>query len=493
MKKWFAIALACLMCVMSACTPANNNSSQQDASKTEESKADSKAESSQAAESSAEESSAAEVVVMSYAEYAAASDDTPVVVEAYVQGKQAWYAEKSTATVYAADKDGGYLFYNMACTQEEYAKLTEGVKIRVTGFKSTWSGEPEVAEATFEIVEGADTYVAEPVDVTASWANEDELFEKVNQKVAYKGLTVVAANDEGAAFLYNYDGSGSRGSDLYFNVAIDNTVYSFTVESFLCDENSEVYQAVEDLKVGDVIDAVGFMYWYEGMNPHITSVEVVGSAAMSGRDFLAADIDTQVVVDTFVQAKQGWDSEKSAASLYTQNDEVGFFIYNCACSKEEYDMLTEGTMIRVYGYKGEWAGEVEIVDAKFVIIDGLTFVANPVDVTEYLATETLSDYMNLKVSFSHLKVETCAEGNDAAFMYNYDGSGSRGSDLYFRVSDEAGNIYSFTVESSLCGEDTDVYKAVEALEVGSYIDMEGYLYWYEGPNPHITSVVPSAE
>ena len=40
----------------------------------------------------------------------------------------------------------------------------------------------------------------------------------------------------------------------------------------------------------------------------------------------------------------------------------------------------------------------------------------------------------------------------------------------------------------LCGPDTDVYKAVKELKVGDVVDLEGFLYWYEGPNPHITAV-----
>ena len=48
------------------------------------------------------------------------------------------------------------------------------------------------------------------------------------------------------------------------------------------------------------------------------------------------------------------------------------------------------------------------------------------------------------------------------------------------------------MEFYLCGQDTDVYKAVEALQVGDVIDLEGFLYWYEGANPHIISVTPAA-
>ena len=87
-------------------------------------------------------------------------------------------------------------------------------------------------------------------------------------------MTVEAANDDGDAFLYKWDGSGTEGDDLYFNVSLDGNTYTFTVESYLCDKDSDVYKAVQNLKVGDVVDMEGFLYWYEGVNPHITSVSV---------------------------------------------------------------------------------------------------------------------------------------------------------------------------------------------------------------------------
>ena len=52
--------------------------------------------------------------------------------------------------------------------------------------------------------------------------------------------------------------------------------------------------------------------------------------------------------------------------------------------------------------------------------------------------------------------------------------------------------YDFCVEFYLCGKDTDVYKAVEALQVGDVVDLVGFLYWYNGANPHITAVTPAA-
>ena len=205
--------------------------------------------------------------VMTHAEYMAAALESEVVIEAYVQAKQSWW--DNTATVYLQDKDGAYFVYGMACTEEDYAKIPTGTKIKVTGYKAEWSGEVEIIDATFEIMEG--NYVAEAKDVT-SLLGTDELAKHQNEFVAFKGLTVEAANDNGDAFLYNWDGSGQDGNDLYFNVSYNGQTYSFTVESYLCDNTTDVYAAVKNLKVGDVIDCEGFLYWYEGANPHITNV-----------------------------------------------------------------------------------------------------------------------------------------------------------------------------------------------------------------------------
>jgi len=214
--------------------------------------------------------------VMTYAEYEAAELDTKVVVETYVQAKQSYYAEKGTASLYTQDADGAYFLYNAACSQEDYDKLTEGAKIKVTGTKSEWSGEVEIIDATIELLDGK--YVAETLDATALLGTED-LVKHQNQKVAFKGLTVEASADADgneAPFLYNWNGSGAQGDDLYFTVSVNGNSYKFTVESYLCGADTDVYKAVEGLKVGDVIDAEGFLYWYEGVNPHITSVTVNG-------------------------------------------------------------------------------------------------------------------------------------------------------------------------------------------------------------------------
>lgn len=211
--------------------------------------------------------------VMTYAEYVAADLETEVVVETYIQAKQAWWEEdgQGKATFYTQDQDGAYFIYDMFCTEEEYEELAVGTKIKVTGYKAEWSGEVEITDASYEIEDGS--YVAEALDVTDK-LGADDLVDYQNQYVSFKDMTVEAADDSDAAYLYKWDGSGSEGDDLYFNVSSNGQTYTFTVESYLCDSTTDVYKAVKELKVGDTVDMEGFLYWYEGANPHITAVTV---------------------------------------------------------------------------------------------------------------------------------------------------------------------------------------------------------------------------
>ncbi len=288
MRKLFAVLLAlCLACSMAACAGGNTSSTSSTSTTSESTVAEdsSVAEESSAAEdsSASEESEASEAAtgdatVLSYEEYMAAELNTEVTIQAYVQAKQSYYAEQGTATVYLQDQDGGYFAYDMACTQEEYDAMTEGTCIQVSGFKSEWSGEIEIMDGQLDQIVEGDTFVAEPFDAT-SLLGTDELEQHQNEKVSFTGLTVAPSTDADgneAAFLYNYDGSGTQGDDVYFNVSYNDQTFSFVVESYLCDSESEVYKAVEALEVGQTIDCEGFLYWYEGANPHITSVTVTG-------------------------------------------------------------------------------------------------------------------------------------------------------------------------------------------------------------------------
>ena len=182
--------------------------------------------------------------VMTYAEYDAAAMDAEVVIEAYVQATQSWWDNKITA--YLQDPDGAYFCYEMACSEADAAKLTKGTKIKVTGTKGAWAGEIEIMDAKFEFVE-SEKWVAEATDVT-DLLGKDELIKHQNKYVTFKGLTVSKVEYKNGA------------------------EYSFCVERYLTDPDTAVYAAVGELEAGDVIDVEGFLYWYEGVNTHITGV-----------------------------------------------------------------------------------------------------------------------------------------------------------------------------------------------------------------------------
>ena len=203
----------------------------------------------------------------------------------------------------------------------------------------------------------------------------------------------------------------------------------------------------------------------------------MAEGVMTHADYVAAAIDSEIVVETYVQAKQSWWDNKG--TFYCQSEDGAYFLYEMPCSEEDYNKLVPGTKIKVTGYKAEWAGEVEIVDAAFEILEG-SYIAEAKDVTALLGTDELIQHQNEFVAFKGMTVESIEYKN-----------GQPGDDIYVTVSLN-GQSYSFCVEVYLTGTDTDVYKAVGELKAGDVVDIEGYLYWYEGVNTHITSVKAAA-
>jgi len=206
------------------------------------------------------------------------------------------------------------------------------------------------------------------------------------------------------------------------------------------------------------------------------------AAVMTHEEYVAAELETAVTVETYVQDTQSWWDNK--ITVYAQSEDGAYFIYNMTCSEEDAAKLVPGTKIKVSGYKAEWAGEVEIIDATFEILEAEPYIAEPVDVTELIGTEDLILHQNELVAFNGLTIEAYDE-NGAAFAYKNEND--KTDDLYFKASVN-GATSDYCVEFYLRGQDSEVYKAVEGLKVGDVVDMVGYLYWYEGMNPHIISV-----
>lgn len=195
---------------------------------------------------------------------------------------------------------------------------------------------------------------------------------------------------------------------------------------------------------------------------------------MTYAEYAAAAMDSEVVIEAYVQATQSWWDNK--ITVYAQDPDGAYFIYEMACSEEDAAKLVKGTKIRVSGYKGTWAGEIEIMDPTFEIVTDGTWIAEAKDVTDLLGKDELIDHQNQFVCFKGLTIEAIEYKN-----------GEPGDDIYVTVSLN-GASYSFCVERYLTGPDTDVYKAFATLKAGDKVDIEGFLYWYEGVNTHITSV-----
>ena len=117
-----------------------------------------------------------------------------------------WWEDKASIYAQCSEEGGGVFIYNMPISQEDYDALVPGTKIRVNGFKADFSGEVEIQDAEYTVLD-----------------EEPQVFE-----------------------------------------AIDATEFAGT----------DVYEAVKALEVGQTVDLEGFLYWYEGANPHITSVTV---------------------------------------------------------------------------------------------------------------------------------------------------------------------------------------------------------------------------
>ena len=199
-----------------------------------------------------------------------------------------------------------------------------------------------------------------------------------------------------------------------------------------------------------------------------------GSKAMTHEQYMAAEMQAEVTVETYVQAHQSWWDNK--VTVYCQSPDGAYLLYELSCSEEDAAKLTPGTKIRVTGNKGEWAGEVEIMDGTFEFVKGDSYVAQALDVTALLGTDEMISHQNEFVAFKGMTVEAIEYKN-----------GEPGDDIYVTLGKD-GQSYSFCVEVYLTGPDSDVYTTVGELNLGDTVDVEGFLYWYEGMNPHITAI-----
>ena len=80
---------------------------------------------------------------------------------------------------------------------------------------------------------------------------------------------------------------------------------------------------------------------------------------MSYEEYMAAEIEDEVLVEVYVQATQSWwldnETNQGKITVYAADEDGAYFIYEMKCSEEDANKLTPGTKIKVRGYKGAWA------------------------------------------------------------------------------------------------------------------------------------------
>lgn len=197
--------------------------------------------------------------------------------------------------------------------------------------------------------------------------------------------------------------------------------------------------------------------------------------------FDAAEVYSDVELLMSVQDHESWWDGK--VTLYGQDDDGGYFVYEASCDEATANALTPGTLIRVKGEKTQWPeedGEVEIThgenDCTIEIIaggyDGKVY--EPTDLTDLLGNnDELRKHMNVKAAFKNLTVVE---------PLSTDGDG------YLAVKDANGNDVTFVVRRYLTPEDSEVATTAAALQAGDVIDVVAYVYWYLGPQPRMIEI-----
>ena len=197
---------------------------------------------------------------------------------------------------------------------------------------------------------------------------------------------------------------------------------------------------------------------------------------MTHAEFMAAEIDSEVVIEGFVQAKQSWWNNKG--TFYLQDGTGGYYVYEMPCTEAEYDSLVVGTKIQVTGARAKWGSFDEIMNVTdWKIIGTDKYVAKATDVTSKLGDNAqLVNYTGMLVSLKDLTFKSATYKNDG------------GDDIWVAFEKDGVN-YSFTVEVYLTGTDTEVYQAVADLAADDVVDIEGFLVWYENTvDLHITKI-----
>lgn len=146
--------------------------------------------------------------VATYAQYAAAEDDTALVVEGIVAGIFSKSNGSNANGLYLQDLngEGGYYLYNMEKDPSADLGIKVGMTLSATGKKDTYNGTYELVSATVEIIDST-VKTVEPVDYTevfknASALTDEALVGKQSMLVTIKGVEITGSDESNGYYKF---------------------------------------------------------------------------------------------------------------------------------------------------------------------------------------------------------------------------------------------------------------------------------------------------
>ena len=459
---------------------------------------------------------------MSYQQFMTADTGDNVVVEGYIQDRQSWWNNKATLYVSTGNAGEGYFVYEMPMTEKEYnEKYTVGAYVRFYGVKAEYAGEQEISDvdsALTTVVENVPAMRRHVTDVTNSLKTEDLL--KVQNAYFTATLEVVeytaAGADEHVSANKAYGFKGNQpDNDLYLKLKNDkNETLSACIESYLTGTDTDVYKTVlsADFVVGATVRVRGYMYWYNGANAHITSIEILPDEeylikqAKEYANFMSVPVGSEVTVHSALVMTSTWYQGK--ANLYFVNpDASGYYVYDYACTEAEFSEISESVGSGIYtitGTKSAFEGLMEITDATITLAtdpgytgpEEVLYINAPDEESAITAFEVDEGYQNyyfvatMKIAEYKTTDANAKVAESKAFGYKGD---EPTDDLYFTLVDENGVTIDCCVEryddfSKADSSYNEILETLQGLQVGSEVMVYGLMYWYKGPNPHIVII-----
>ena len=197
--------------------------------------------------------------VMSYAEYAAAADDTSLVVSGVISGIFSKTNGSSGNGMYIQDVkgEGGYYVYGFADGKDPEADLglKVGMSVIVTGVKDTYNGLYEIVNASVEISNSELTKV-EPIDYTEIYKSAESLSVealagKQSMLVTLKGVEITTQEEASGYYKFKL-----ADKEAYIRISSSNN----------CITKDEItaFKAAHTENFGNTADITGIIQLYNG-------------------------------------------------------------------------------------------------------------------------------------------------------------------------------------------------------------------------------------